>query len=107
MPSTDVIRLTLTLKISTTQVVKTSVTVNNSPVQEFIHKDDRAPPTYVSFLFSSYFGTQRVTVVSLVLFEEKRDDGLPLEFQTLSSCIIIVLFARFMMMVKTCSWSWS
>ena len=37
MPSTDVIRLALTLKISTTQVVKTSVTVNNSPIPEFIH----------------------------------------------------------------------
>ena len=77
MPSTDVIRLTLTLKISTTQVVKTSATVNNSPIQEFIHEDDRAPPIYVSFLVSLYFGTQRVTVVSLILFEEKRDDGLP------------------------------
>ena len=28
-----------------------SVTVNNSPIQESIHLDDRAPPTYVSFLF--------------------------------------------------------
>ena len=74
MPSTDVIRLALTLKISTTQVVKTSVTVNNSPIQEFIHKDNRAPPTYVSFVVSLYFGIQRVTVVNLILFEEKRDD---------------------------------
>ena len=77
MPSTDVIRLTLTLKISTTQVVKSSVTVNNSPIQEFIHKDNRAPPTYVSFVVSLYFGIQRVTVVNLILFEEKRDDRLP------------------------------
>ena len=34
MPSTDVIQLTLTLKMTTTQVVKVSVIVNNnSPVQ--------------------------------------------------------------------------
>ena len=45
------IQLTLTLKISTTQVVKMSVTVNNSPIQGFIHPDDCAPPAYVSFLF--------------------------------------------------------
>ena len=32
MPSTDVIQLTLTLKMTTAQVVKTSVTVNNNAV---------------------------------------------------------------------------
>ena len=34
-------QLTLTLKMSTTQVVETSVTVNNnSPIQDYVHPDD-------------------------------------------------------------------
>ena len=41
------IQLTLTLKVTTTQVVKTSVTVhNNSPIQDYVHPDDHAQPTY-------------------------------------------------------------
>ena len=44
MASTDVIQLTLTLKM-TTQVVETSVTVNNnSPIQDYIHPDDQTRP---------------------------------------------------------------
>ena len=43
----DVIELTLTLKMTTAQVVETSVTVNNnSPIQNYIHPDDHAQPTY-------------------------------------------------------------
>ena len=44
--STDVIQLTLTLKMTTAQVVKTSVTVNNSPIQDYIHPDDQTQPTF-------------------------------------------------------------
>ena len=45
MTSTDVIQLTLTLKITTAQVVETSVTVNNnSPIQDFVHPDDHTLP---------------------------------------------------------------
>ena len=45
--STDVIQLTLTLKMTTAQVVETSVTVNNnSPIQDYVHLDDQAEPTY-------------------------------------------------------------
>ena len=36
---------TLTLKM-TTALVKTSVTVNNSPIQDHLHEDDHAQPTY-------------------------------------------------------------
>ena len=44
MASTDVIQLTLTLKM-TTQVVETSVTVNNnSPIQDYVHPDDQTQP---------------------------------------------------------------
>ena len=42
IPSTDVIQLTLTLKMTTAQVVETSVTVNNnSPIQDYVHPDDQ------------------------------------------------------------------
>ena len=41
------IQLTLTLKMTTIQVVETSVTVNNnSPIQDYVHVDDRIQPTY-------------------------------------------------------------
>ena len=40
------IQLTLTLKMTTAQVVKTSVTVNNnSPIQDYVHPDDQTQPT--------------------------------------------------------------
>ena len=40
IPSTDVIQLPLTLKMTTAQVVKTSVTVNNnSTIQDYVHTD--------------------------------------------------------------------
>ena len=47
IPSTDVIQLPLTLKMTTTQVVETSVTVNNnSPIQDYVHQDDQTQPTF-------------------------------------------------------------
>ena len=47
IPSTDVIQLTLTLKMTTAQVVETSDTVNNnSPIQDFVHPDDQTQPTF-------------------------------------------------------------
>ena len=43
--STDVIQITLTLKMTTAQVVETSVTINNnSPIQDYIHPDDQTQP---------------------------------------------------------------
>ena len=37
----------LTLTMTTTQVVETSVTVNNnSPIQDYIHPDDQTQPTF-------------------------------------------------------------
>ena len=45
-PSTDVIQLTLTLKMTTAEVVEMSVTVNNnSPIQDYLHPDDHTQPT--------------------------------------------------------------
>ena len=46
MPSTDLIQITLTLKVTAAQVVDGSVNVNsNSPIQENIHPDDHIQPT--------------------------------------------------------------
>ena len=67
-PSTDVIQLTLTLKMTTTQVVETSVTVNNnSPFQDYVHPDDQTQPT-----FEKTPGFKPFTVnLSFTLKEEK------------------------------------
>ena len=41
------IQLTLTLKMTTAQVVETSVTVNNdSPIQDYVHPDNETQPTF-------------------------------------------------------------
>ena len=32
--------------MTTAQVVETSVTVNNSPIQDYVHPDDHTQPTY-------------------------------------------------------------
>ena len=41
------IQLTLTLKMTTAQVVETSVIVNNnSPIQDYVHPDDPTQPTF-------------------------------------------------------------
>ena len=54
------IQPTLTLKMTTAQVVKTSVTVNSSPIKDYVH---HAQPIYemtpgfkpfTSFIFSEY-----------------------------------------------------
>ena len=43
------IQLTLTLKMTTAEVVETSVTVNNnSPIQDYAHPDDQTQPTFVT-----------------------------------------------------------
>ena len=41
------IQLTLTLKMTTAQVVETSGTVNNnSPIRDYVHPDDQTQPTF-------------------------------------------------------------
>ena len=41
------IQLTLTLKMTTAQVVERSATVNNNnPIQENVHPDDQTQPTF-------------------------------------------------------------
>ena len=47
IPSTDLIQLTLTLKVATALVVETSVAVNKcSTIQDYVHADDHTQPTY-------------------------------------------------------------
>ena len=48
IPSTDVTQLTLTLKMDNRTVfVETAVNVkNNSPIQDYVHQDNHAQPTY-------------------------------------------------------------
>ena len=47
IPSTDVMQLTLTPKITTPLVVETSVIVNNnSPIQDYVHPRDHTQPSY-------------------------------------------------------------
>ena len=47
IPSTDVIQVTLTLKMTTPQVDETPVTVNkNSPIQDYVHPDEQTQPTF-------------------------------------------------------------
>ena len=57
LPSIDVMQLTVTLKMTTAQVVETSVTVNNnSPIQDYIHLDGHTQPTYeINMLFTHLF----------------------------------------------------
>ena len=51
-PLTDVIQLTLALKMTTAQDVETSVTVNNnSPIQDYVHPDDQTQPTFETLIF--------------------------------------------------------
>ena len=46
--STYVIQLTLTLKMTTAQVVKTPVTAvkKNSPIQDYVYPNDQTQPTF-------------------------------------------------------------
>ena len=40
------IQLTLTLKMTTAQVLEPSLTINNSSIQDYVHADDHSQPTY-------------------------------------------------------------
>ena len=54
---TDVIQPTLTLKVTTTQVVEMSVTVNDnrlSPIQDYVHPEDHTQPSYRKTILPMY-----------------------------------------------------
>ena len=65
IPSTDLIQLTMTLKMTTAQVVETLVTVNNGSIQDYVHPDDHTQPTYE---ITPGFKTFTVTGILLTWF---------------------------------------
>ena len=67
VPSTDMIQLTLTLKMTTAQVVETSVTVNNnSPIQDYVHSDDQTQPAFETLVLKIQLGGRSRNNVSLI-----------------------------------------
>jgi len=40
--------------MTTAQVFETSVTVNNSPIQDYVHPDNRTQPTYFHSIILGY-----------------------------------------------------
>ena len=44
IPLTDLIQLTMSLKMTTAKVVETLVTVNNGSIQDYVHLDDHTQP---------------------------------------------------------------
>ena len=59
------IQLTLTLKMTTAQVVETSVTVNsNSPIQDYVHADDQTQPTFDT-LYRSGVSNNSIQIVKI------------------------------------------
>ena len=64
------IQLTLTVKMTTAQVVKTSGTVNNNgPIEDYVHPDDQTQPffllmssliLYISFIMWASFRCQNI-----------------------------------------------
>ena len=63
IPSSDVIQLTLTLNMTTAQVVETSVTVNNSLIQHYVHPDEHTQPTYLLMYSIKFFTDLRKTFI--------------------------------------------
>ena len=66
------IQLTLALKMTTPQVVKTSVKVNNNPIQGYTYPDNHISPTDKVFFFScfqSVGGLQIVDTISSRTYE--------------------------------------
>ena len=62
----------------TTQVVETSVTVNNdSPIQDYVRPDDQTQPTFTIVLLQSvtaYFITKCDNLLQIALGMTKSDD---------------------------------
>ena len=54
-------QLTLTLNMTTTQVVETSATVNNSSNQDYVHPDDHTQLTYEMTPGFKHFTVQKPT----------------------------------------------
>ena len=69
---TDVIQLALTLKMITAQVVETSVIVNNSPIQDYVHPDDQTQPfVFYRQSFKSIVASTMVNSALLCFFKNR------------------------------------
>ena len=76
-------QLTLTLKVTTAQVVETSVTVNNNnPIQDYVHSDDQTQPTYEMTHGLKYFTIIKKIIIIIIII------------------IIIVVLMMVMMMIS-------
>ena len=54
--------------MTTTQVVETSVTVNNnSPIQDYVHLDDRAQPTYEMTPGLKHFIILKMIIIIIII----------------------------------------
>ena len=66
------IQLTLTLKMTTAQVVETSLTVNyNSPIQDYVHQEYQTQPTFDYYgrrTLKDSFAQKAITISATVLF---------------------------------------
>ena len=62
------IQLTLTLKMTTAQVVETSLTINNSSILDYVHVDDHSQPTYeVSSKITSIGSVILIVIINVTL----------------------------------------
>ena len=62
------IQLTLTLKMTTAQVVETSLTINNSSIQDYVHVDDHSQPTHeVSSKITSIGSVILIIIINVTL----------------------------------------
>ena len=69
IPSTDVMQLTLTLKMTTAQVVETSVTVDNkSPIQDYVHPDDQTQPFVIYFVIINFCKNCFPSIVLFIIY---------------------------------------
>ena len=71
--------------MTTAQVVETSVTVNNnSPIQDYVHPDDRAKPTYEMTpgfnLLRFYIANIFLFLITLVVNHQNTNSSLSLSF---------------------------
>ena len=63
------IQLALTLKMTTTQVVETSVTVNNnSPIQDYVHPDDQTQPTFEMTPGLDHFNIEKFQIFNVQMY---------------------------------------
>ena len=72
-------QLTLTRKMTTAQVVKMSVTVNdNSPIQDYVHPHDHTQPSYEgssnTYIAFSSFWTTGTSVGCIKVQKESEKD---------------------------------